>query len=77
MGKHFNAEIYRQIVQEPEQEIDDSGWEESELLRPTEEDFEADFSDWKHRKDDDHATAVRRYAVPVRHVELWDERRAG
>jgi hypothetical protein len=65
MGKHFNAEVYRQIAP---QEPDDDEPEYS-----SEEDWEAGFSDWKHNKDDDLATAVRRYSMPVGHVRLFDE----
>jgi hypothetical protein len=44
---------------------------------PPEEDWEAGFSDWKHNKDDDLATAVRRYALPMRRVRIWDEVEVG
>ena len=69
MGKFHNAEIYRQISP---QEPDDDEPEYS-----PDEDWEAGFSDWKHDKDDDLATAVRRYAMPMRHVRIWDEVEVG
>jgi hypothetical protein len=65
VGKHFNSELHRKITP---QEPDDDEPEYS-----PEEDWEAGFSDWKHNKDDDLATAVRRYAMPVGHVRLFDE----
>jgi hypothetical protein len=44
---------------------------------PEEEEWEAGFSDWKHNKDDDLATAVRRYSMPMRRVRIWDEVEVG
>jgi hypothetical protein len=67
VGTHFNAEVYRQIA--PQDQEDD------EPEYSPEEDWEMGFSDWKHNKDDDLATVVRRYARPVGHVDLWDEPR--
>lgn len=72
MGKHFNAEVYRQIAPQLDDEVD-----ENADYSPTEADFEESYSDWKWNKDDDLATAVRRYAMPNCHVSLMDEMGVG
>lgn len=69
MGKRANQAIWDMFKPEPEQD--------DEPEYSPEDDWEAGFSDWKHNKDDDLATAVRRYAMPVGHVRLFDEAQAG
>lgn len=68
MGKFHNEAIFRQIApqvdDEPEQMTQEEAWELS-------------YSDWKWNKDDDLASAVRRYARPVCRVRVWDEVEVG
>jgi hypothetical protein len=79
MGKHHTAELMRKIAPEPQadDDFDEDGWNEPQFQRPTLGELEARYSDWKHNKDDDLATAVRRYALPMRRVRIWDEVEVG
>lgn len=69
MGRHANQAIWEQFHPDLDLETEDQP--------PPENDWDADFSDWKHNRDDDLATAVRRYAVPVTRVRLFDEVETG
>jgi hypothetical protein len=65
MGKAANAAIWEQFKPDTDLETEDGPLNEA--------DFEESYSDWKWNKDDDLATAVRRYAMPMPHVRLFDE----
>lgn len=67
MGRHANQAIWDKF--QPDTDLETEGGPLNEA------DFEESYSDWKHNKDDDLATAVRRYARPVGHIDLWDEPR--
>ena len=69
MGKRMNQALWEQFRPDLDLETEDQP--------PPENDWDADFSDWKHNKDDDLATAVRRYALPVTRVRLFDEVEVG
>lgn len=67
MGKHFNSEVYRQIVPAHDDDLDEDGWNEPQPQRPTKDELEARYSDWLWDKQD---------AAP-RSVRLWDEMGVG
>lgn len=65
MGKRANQAIWEQFKPDIDLETEDGPLNEA--------DFEESYSDWKWNKDDDLATAVRRYERPACRVSLMDE----
>lgn len=78
MGKHFNAELYRQFDRTMDKGLDEVMGDGTQPLTDDELDRIASDDSW-NRKDDATADELDRarwaYARPVCRVDLWDEPR--
>jgi hypothetical protein len=69
MGKHFNAELYRQFDRTMDKGLDEAMGDTEPPLTTDELESQHDDAYWER------LDAVRRYARANCHVDIWDEMR--
>ncbi|WP_027798285.1 hypothetical protein [Paraburkholderia dilworthii] len=72
MGKHANSAAYREWERQQDRKQDEY-FGEDEPLTEAERASQWDSESWQGK--DDLASAIKRYALPVTRVDLWDEPR--